>query len=198
MRRAGDRSRLRSRVRYDLADAGRNDGSQHGTVDPRARVQHRAGPARPLGAPPPRHLRGSPHRQASDAIADRADVPASLRPRVRVTRRRGTDPRPRFDSAMQISNSECTTGDRVLESREKSLLACGKVAIRQSSVASNWAAVAFSSPIQGPAHQKLSSPRRAANPAAMRHRLDCLELALGEGALRPQRDFLELLDEFRR
>jgi hypothetical protein len=30
-------------------------------------------------------------------------------------------------------------------------------------------------------------------------RLDCLELALGERALRPQpRDFLELLDEFRR
>jgi hypothetical protein len=30
-------------------------------------------------------------------------------------------------------------------------------------------------------------------------RLDCLELALGEHALRPRsRDFLELLDEFRR
>jgi hypothetical protein len=30
-------------------------------------------------------------------------------------------------------------------------------------------------------------------------RLDCLELALGERALRPQpRDFRELLDEFRR
>jgi hypothetical protein len=50
----------------------------------------------------PRHLRGSPRRRASDPIADRADVPAFPRPRVRATGRRGTDPPPRFDSARGV------------------------------------------------------------------------------------------------
>ncbi len=55
--------------------------------------------ALPRNSPPARLAASS----ASDAIADRADVPAFPRPRVRATGRRGTDPRPRFDSARGVS-----------------------------------------------------------------------------------------------
>jgi hypothetical protein len=57
---------------------------------------------------------------------------------------------------------------RLFESRGKSLLARGKVAIRQSSVAASWATVAFSSPIQGPVERKPNTAKKSANPAVTR------------------------------
>jgi hypothetical protein len=87
-------ARLRARVRYERP-ARRNDGSQHPTVEPRAECSTEQVPRDRyalllLASCEARRIVS----QASDAIAHRADVPASLRPRVRVTRRRGTDPRP--------------------------------------------------------------------------------------------------------
>jgi hypothetical protein len=46
-----------------------------------------------------RQTRGSPRRRASDAVADRSDVPAFTRPRVLATVQHGTNPRPRFEVA---------------------------------------------------------------------------------------------------
>jgi hypothetical protein len=99
---------IRSSHDFDIAGSAvrywkRTEGVTTTALAPRTRADTKAG----LGTVDDvrlasRQLRGSPSRRAPDAIADRADVPAFPRPRVRATDRRGTYPRPRFDTARGV------------------------------------------------------------------------------------------------